>query len=328
MSTRPVDPAAESADGRGGPAGRRPSGWHPKRRESSPARLVAFEVLREVDEDDAYANLVLPLEIRRAGLGKLDAAFATNLCYGTLRMRGRWDAIISRCARGRRIYDIDPPVLDLLRMGCQQLLGLQTPPHAAIHETVTVARNFFGQGAGGFVNAVLRRVGERADEWEEVIRSSTASRTEFLSLWHSHPRWIVEKFEEALAASGRDRDDVESVLAADNEPAKVALVARDITVGQLAERVGAARMEAEPGTLAPSALLLGGGDPHRLYAVRDGLAGVQDEGSQLVAAMLAGAPVEGPDGLWLDMCAGPGGKAATLASLAADRGARIHANEP
>ena len=202
-------------------------------------------------------------------------------------MRGRWDAIISRCARGRRIYDIDPPVLDLLRMGCQQLLGLQTPPHAAIHETVTVARNFFGQGAGGFVNAVLRRVGERADEWEEVIRSSTASRTEFLSLWHSHPRWIVEKFEEALAASGRDRDDVESVLAADNEPAKVALVARDITVGQLAERVGAARMEAEPGT-----------------------------------------PVEGPDGLWLDMCAGPGGKAATLASLAADRGARVHANEP
>ena len=328
MSTRPVDPAAESADGRGGQAGRRPSGWHPKRRESSPARLVAFEVLREVDEDDAYANLVLPLEIRRAGLGKLDAAFATNLCYGTLRMRGRWDAIISRCARGRRIYDIDPPVLDLLRMGCQQLLGLQTPPHAAIHETVTVARNFFGQGAGGFVNAVLRRVGERADEWEEVIRSSTASRTEFLSLWHSHPRWIVEKFEEALAASGRDRDDVESVLAADNEPAKVALVARDITVGQLAERVGAARMEAEPGTLAPSALLLGGGDPHRLYAVRDGLAGVQDEGSQLVAAMLAGAPVEGPDGLWLDMCAGPGGKAATLASLAADRGARVHANEP
>ena len=328
MSTRPVDPAAESAGGRGGQAGRRPSGWHPKRRESSPARLVAFEVLREVDEDDAYANLVLPLEIRRAGLGKLDAAFATNLCYGTLRMRGRWDAIISRCARGRRIYDIDPPVLDLLRMGCQQILGLQTPPHAAIHETVTVARNFFGQGAGGFVNAVLRRVGERADEWEEVIRSSTASRTEFLSLWHSHPRWIVEKFEEALAASGRDRDDVESVLAADNEPAKVALVARDITVGQLAERVGAARMEAEPGTLAPSALLLGGGDPHRLYAVRDGLAGVQDEGSQLVAAMLAGAPVEGPDGLWLDMCAGPGGKAATLASLAADRGARVHANEP
>lgn len=313
---------------RDGRRDRRPEGWHPGRQEANAARLVAFEVLRAVDEDDAYANLVLPVEIARAGLNKLDAAYATNLCYGTLRMRGRWDAIISRCAKGRRIYDIDPPVLDLLRMGCEQLLAMETPPHAAIHETVVIARNFFGQGTGGFVNAVLRRISEKAGQWPEIVRSSTASRTEFLSLWHSHPRWIVEALEESLEASGRSRDDVESVLAAHNAPAKVALVARAISPEALAERVEAAKMEAFPGYLMPNAVLLGRGDPHRLHPVRDGLAGVQDEGSQLIAALFAAAPIEGKDELWLDMCAGPGGKTATLAAIAQGRGARIHANEP
>ncbi|MDO4887950.1 MAG: transcription antitermination factor NusB [Actinomycetaceae bacterium] len=300
----------------------------PRRQESNPARLVAFEVLRLVDEDDAYANLILPVEIRRARLGKLDAAYATNLCYGTLRMRGRWDAIISRCAKGRRIYDIDPPILDLLRMGCHQLLDMETPAHAAINETVAIARNFFGQGASGFVNAVLRRVNERKGQWEDVIRSSTASDIEFLSVWHSHPRWIVEEIERSLVACGRDASELASVLAAHNAPAKIALVARDITSGQLAERIEAAHMEASPGVLVPSALLLSGGDPHRLFAVRDGLAGVQDEGSQLIASIAANAPIEGRDQLWLDMCAGPGGKTATLAAMGADRGVTIHANEP
>ena len=329
-SDRAAGNGRESRGGnaRGNRGNRRPEGWHPGRQEANAARLVAFEVLRAVDEDDAYANLVLPVEIARAGLNKLDAAYATNLCYGTLRMRGRWDAIISRCAKGRRIYDIDPPVLDLLRMGCEQLLAMETPPHAAIHETVVIARNFFGQGTGGFVNAVLRRISEKAGQWPEIVRSSTASHTEFLSLWHSHPRWIVEALEESLEASGRSRDDVESVLAAHNAPAKVALAARAISPEALAERVEAAKMEAFPGCLMPSAVLLGRGDPHRLYPVRDGLAGVQDEGSQLIAALFASAPVEGKDELWLDMCAGPGGKTATLAPIAQGRGARIHANEP
>ena len=307
---------------------RRPAGWHPGRKESDPARLVAFEVLRAVDEDDAYANLILPGEIHRARLNKLDAAFATNLCYGTLRMRGRWDAIITRCAQGRRINEIDPPVLDLLRMGCEQLLGMETPPHAAINETVSIARNFFGQGAGGFVNAVLRRVSEKSSQWESIVRSSTASRTEFLALWYSHPRWIVELLEESLVASGRSSDDTEKVLAAHNAPAKVALVARDISASQLAQHLEEAGREVLDPHLMPSAVVLGGGDPHRLRDVQRGVAGVQDEGSQLIAALLAHAPIQGSDELWLDMCAGPGGKTATLASIAANRGARIHANEP
>ena len=303
-------------------------GWHPRRQRSDVARLVAYDVLRAVTENGAYANLVLPDFINRAHLNKLDAAFATNLCYGTLRMRGRWDAIIARCTSGRNLYDIDPPVLDLLRLGCHQLLDFRTPPHAAINETVAIARNELGQSTGGFVNAVLRRVSERADQWEDIIRSSTASHTEFLAVWHSHPRWIVEELARALVAHGRSAEDLESVLEANNTPAKVALVARDISPEQLRRKVDAAHMEAAAPYLMPNAVLLESGDPHRLWPVQDGEAGVQDEGSQLIAALTAQAPIKGPDELWLDMCAGPGGKTATMAAVAANKGAQIHANEP
>ncbi len=305
----------------------RTEGWHPRRQKSDSARLVAYDVLRAVTDDGAYANLVLPDFIRRARLNKLDASFATNLCYGTLRMRGRWDAIIARCTSGRNLFDIDPPVLDLLRLGCHQLLEFRTPPHAAIHETVTIARNELGQNTGGFVNAVLRRVSERADQWEEIIRASTASDTEFVAVWYSHPRWTVEEFARSLEANGRSADDLTSVLEANNTPAKVALVARDMTARQLRRAVNSSHMEAAPGYLMPHAILLESGDPHRLWPIQEGEAGVQDEGSQLIAELTAQAPLEGSDDLWLDMCAGPGGKTATMAAIAANKGAQIHANE-
>lgn len=303
------------------------AGWHPRHQNSDPARLVAFDALRAVNDDGAYANLVLPDLISRARLRKLDASFATNLAYGTLRMRGRWDAIIARCTHGRMVSEIDPPVLDLLRLGCHQLLDFRTPPHAAINETVVIARNELGQGTAGFVNAVLRRVNERKDQWEAIIRETTASNTEFLAVWYSHPRWVVEALERSLVANGRDEHDIEAVLQADNTPAKVALVARDISSSQLQERIAAAHMEAAEPYLMPNAVLLESGDPGRLWPVQDGSAGVQDEGSQLVAAIAATAPLSGSDELWLDMCSGPGGKAATMAAIGANRGARIHANE-
>jgi 16S rRNA (cytosine967-C5)-methyltransferase len=72
---------------------------------------------------------------------------------------------------------------------------------------------------------------------------------------------------------------------------------------------------------------LSAGDPGALAAVRDHRAGVQDEGSQLCALALTRAPLTGRDERWLDLCAGPGGKAALLAALAAERGATVHANE-
>lgn len=309
----------------------RPKNWRPGRTHGDPARLVVFDVLMMVEADGAFANLVLPKEINRQRLNKQDAAYATNLCYGTLRMQGRWDAIISHCTSGRALGDIDLPVLVLLRMGAHQLLDMQTPPHAAINETVTIARNALGSGASGFVNAVLRRVSERSlAHWKEQLRADAGGNynsVSFLSAWFSHPQWIVRALDKALLAHGRKHKDILQLLKADNTPAAVSLVAREISTEALADDIERGHMRSAPGKLVDSAVLLKGGDPHRVFAVRDKLAGVQDEGSQLVARVVANANVDCEDDLWLDMCAGPGGKTATLAALAAKRGVRIHANE-
>ncbi len=313
-------------------ADQRNNGWRPGRQPSDPARIVALDVLAAVRENDAYANLVLPQQIRRAHLDSQDAAYATNLCYGTLRLQGRWDAIIAHCTEGRAIEDIDPEILDILRLGVHQLVEFRTPPHAAIFEMVTITRNELSQNRGGFVNAILRRVSERIDEWEAVLRADAASDLEFYAQWYSHPLWIVEEIARSLEANGRSAADLPEVLAANNEPAKVALVARDITRRQLRRGVIAEGLKPLPGELMPEAILLESGDPQRLRAIRSGAAGVQDEGSQLIAAVLTEAPIDSPDELWLDLCSGPGGKTATMAARGSERGSergvQIHANEP
>ncbi|VEI12439.1 RsmB/NOP family class I SAM-dependent RNA methyltransferase [Trueperella bialowiezensis] len=293
----------------------RPKNWRPGRQQSDPARSVVFEVLMDVEVNGAYANIALPRAIREARLGKQDAAYATNLTYGTLRMQGRWDAILMHCMDRQ---NIDAEARVLLRMGAHQLLDMGTPPHAAIHETVMLARNKVGTGVSGFVNAVLRRVSERSlKQWQEQLISDhgKVNTVGFLAAWFSHPQWIVRALSASLREHGRSHKDLISVLRAHNEPAEVALVARDIPVPELMADISRGKMSSRPGELVDTAVLLEGGDPGRIFAVQDGYAGVQDEGSQLVARTFAAAEISGPDSAWLDMCAGPGGKTATLAAL-------------
>ncbi len=308
----------------------RPKNWKPGRGRSDRARLVAYRVLLKVIEDDAYANLLLPKELTRGNFNKQDASYATNLCYGTLRLQSRWDYIISQCTQGRDISELDPEVRVILRLGAHQLLALQTPAYAVIYEMVQLARNELGSGASGFINAVLRRISERSlRQWRDLIATKCGgvSTIKFIAIWFSHPEWIVRAFVKSLLANGRTGKDLVAVLKANNEPADVALVARNISLIELAADIERGKMASAPGKLVNSALLLKGGDPHRVFAVQDRLAGVQDEGSQLVAKVVANAPLSGADKLWLDMCAGPGGKTATMATLAARRGATINANE-
>jgi 16S rRNA (cytosine967-C5)-methyltransferase len=148
---------------------------------------------------------------------------------------------------------------------------------------------------------------------------------EHLAVVHAHPRWIVSALWDAL---GGGRSGIEDLLRADNERPEVTLVARPgrATAEELLAVSGDQLVR--PGRWSPYAVRLSeGGDPGGLDAVREGRAGVQDEGSQLVALALAAAPLEGPDRWWLDGCAGPGGKAALLAGLAAGRGAALLAAE-
>lgn len=284
---------------------------------ADPARLAAYDVVRAVRTDDAYANLVLQQAIRDHGLVGRDAAFATELASGTLRRQGTYDAVIDAClTRGT----VKPRIRDVLRIGVHQLLGMRVGDHAAVSTTVDLARARSGAPTVGLVNAVLRKVAAHdLETWiERVAPNAATDPVGHLAVAHSHPRWVVEE----LARSLGDRaDELATLLAADNESPAVVLVARP-------GRSVRDELPGVPTTLSPYGVRLAGGDPGAVPAVAEGRAGVQDEGSQLVALALAAAPLDGEDLRWLDLCAGPGGKAALLAGLATQRGARLIANEP
>jgi len=292
-----------------------------RRPQPDSARRAAFDLLRAVDERQAYANLVLPGMLRERGLDGRDAAFATELAYGTLRGRGTYDEVLAACV-DRPLAQLDPPVLDLLRLGAHQLLSMRVPAHAAVAATVELARFSVGDGRASLVNAVLRKVSTRdLPGWlDQVAPDPERDPVGHLAVTYSHPRWVVEAFRDALGGSLTATADL---LAADNVPAAVTLVARPGR-SSVEELVAAG---AEPGTWSQYAARLPGGDPGQLAAVREGRAGVQDEGSQLVATALARAPIDGRDTRWLDLCAGPGGKAALLGALAGQRGATLLAAE-
>ncbi|MFE9599549.1 RsmB/NOP family class I SAM-dependent RNA methyltransferase [Streptomyces hokutonensis] len=298
-----------------------------RRPQKDPVRFLAFEALRAVDERDAYANLVLPPLLRKArdkgDFDARDAALATELVYGTLRRQGTYDAIIASCV-DRPLREVDPPVLDVLSLGVHQLLGTRIPTHAAVSASVELARVVLGDGRAKFVNAVLRKVAQDDfDTWvERVAPPYDDDPEDNLAIVHSHPRWVVSALWDSL---GGPRAGIEDLLEADNERPEVTLVARPgrSTTDELLREEAAL-----PGRWSPYAVRLSeGGEPGAVAAVKEGRAGVQDEGSQLVALALANAPLDGPDEKWLDGCAGPGGKAALLAAVAAERGATLLASE-
>ncbi len=279
-------------------------------------RLAALEVLKAVRVDDAYANLVLPAVITHYGLDQRDAAFATELAAGALRLRGTYDAILAACI-DRPLRRVEDKVLDGLRLGCHQLLSMRVPAHAAISTTVNLVHARGSSGAAGFANAVLRRVARQdLEAWiKELAPDPVESPTRYAEIAFSHPRWVIDELRRAVGA-----EELSALLAADNVPPRVTLVARP----------GRSTREELPGTPTPYSrhgVVLEGGNPAGIPAVAEGRAGVQDEGSQLVAQLLADAPLEGRDETWLDLCAGPGGKAALLAGLAAQQQARLLAVE-
>jgi 16S rRNA (cytosine967-C5)-methyltransferase len=311
-------------------------------RRADPARLVAFEVLRAVAAEDAYANLVLPARIRQHGLDRRDAGFATELSYGALRNQGTYDAILARCV-DRPLDKLDPAVLDALRIGVHQLVAMRVPAHAALDQTVGLARAVIGAGPSALINAVLRKVAARTlDEWLDELVAGEQDENKVASVRYAHPEWIVRALRQSLVAHGRPVGEINDLLEADNAAPVVNLVALP-GLGSLDE---ALENGAVPGELVEGSALSSGGDLGRLESVRSGTTRVQDVGSQLVARALAAASLEAGLGenaadaasaaagentageAWLDLCAGPGGKAALLGALANERGATLLANEP
>lgn len=322
--------------GRGGAAGRRGQGAQAAGQGAQPgngahagqgrrrpprdeARNAAYDLMRAVDERDAYANLLMPTLLRQRRITGRDAALATELAYGTLRGLGTYDEVIAACS-DRPPEEVDPPLLDAVRLGVHQLLRTRIPPHAAVSATIDLVRLRVGPGPSRYANAVLRKVaGRTLEQWLDIV---APPRTEDpignLAVTYSHPRWIVTALRDAV---GGDVDETAALLDADNERPRVALVARPgrATVEEL---VAAG---AEPAAYSPYGVYLAEGDPGSIVAVGEARAAVQDEASQLVALALTRVPLDaaGPDRSWLDMCAGPGGKAGLLDAVAAQRDARL-----
>lgn len=285
-----------------------------RRSRADAPRRVAFAVLRALDERDAYVNLILPREIENAGLEERDAAFATELTYGALRWRGQNEAVASACV-DRDWAKIDAPLQDLLILGVHQLHHMRVPTHAAVSATVELARAVVGESRASLVNAVLRKVSLRThDEWISfLIEQAPDCREEIL---FSHPQWIINAYKDALGSE----QEAYAALAANNQPPAVCLVARGDNRDALIARGGVA------GRWSPYAVYWSG-PVKGLAGMGTPLLGVQDEGSQLVTMALTRVEVE-DEKSWLDLCAGPGGKAALLASIARSRGdIQVVANE-
>ena len=280
-------------------------------REISNPRLLAFEVLTEVEINNLYSNIVLPQWLNRSNLSREDRALATELVYGSLRMRGRHDSLISKVST-RSLGDIDQKVLICLRIGIHQLTQMRIPSHAAIFETVELAKRVVGQSSGTFVNAILRSIDGTTSN--EVELNSTS--IEDLAREYSHPEWIISSYMDSL----KSKTEVIKLLQANNKAASPNLVAwpglstLDELISSGADILSGSRNGA-----------VFDGNPGEIPAVRERRAGVQDLGSQIVVEKFLDTF---EDGLrWLDMCAGPGGKAAYISAFIEQNSGDFIANE-
>ena len=275
------------------------------------AALAVLAALRH----GGYTQLALAEQLRATRLTGREAAFTTELVNGTARTLGTLDRIIEAAA-GRSLGSLQPGVVDLLRLGSYQWLRMRVPAHAAVATSVDLAGQTVGRRVTGVINAVLRRVTAHTwPGWLDQLAVGLEPADE-LGLRNCHPRWIVEALAEVLPS-----DEVAAALAANNVAPTPTLVVRP----GLATRQELLIDGGQPTPYSPWGVIRPG-DPAEVAAVREGRAGVQDEGSQLVTQLLVNASSQA-DGPWLDACAGPGGKAALLTGLAGPAGPVVLAAE-
>ena len=286
-----------------------------KKPKADPVRLLVFDVMTEVNHRDGYSNLLLPKALENSAFDQRDKAFATELLYGTLRMQGRHDYILSQVS-DRPWKEVDTGIVDVTRLGLQQIFEMRVPMHAAVSESVELARKVLGESKASFVNALLRKVSAKSlQEWLEPAMAIDDDVLR-LSIIYSHPEWIVSAYFDLL----KNFTEVEELLIVNNAPTKPTFVTWPgrSTPSEFSEFAAQLTPYSPYGFTADAT-------PGSLEAVRHRRAGVQDEGSQLVALVFARAAADKRS--WLDLCAGPGGKAALLSAIAQEEGHSFVANE-
>ena len=291
-----------------------------KKPKPSHSRLLAYDLITEVNRSGAFANIRLPQLLSESTLELRDRAFATELSYGTLRMQGKYDFAISSKI-DRPIAELDVKIVDLLRMGCHQIFEMRVPTHAAVSETVEVARFVAGESKASYVNALLRAISSDSGIFDVLEDESKYDFVTKLSIQYSHPEWIINSYHDVL----KSWDSVIELLAVNNVAAHPHLVAwpgkstREELLAVGGEALEFTRFGIESNT-----------QPTDYPAIRQRNAGVQDFGSQLVSEIFFDTNKEDPAQSWLDLCAGPGGKSAFLFNslMAKDATLSFTANEP
>ena len=278
-------------------------------------RVLVYDILSEVNRNGGYSNLLLPQALTASNFEPRDKGFATELLYGTLRMQGRHDYILSQVS-DRPWSEVDPGIVDICRLGVHQLFEMRVATHAAVSATVELARKVIGESKASFVNALLRKVSAQSlDQWLAPLNEVSDPVTS-LAIRYSHPEWIVSAYYDLL----KDFAEVEKELAANNVPAMPTLVSwpGQSTQSELVELGAVATMFSPYGARFDGA-------PGSLELIRHRKAGVQDEGSQLVADVFMKF-AESSHSI-LDLCAGPGGKAALISHISDVEGKEFTANE-
>jgi 16S rRNA (cytosine967-C5)-methyltransferase len=285
---------------------------HPPARAASPrptdeglhARRIALDILLEVEYRGGYADALLGGKI--ATLDPADRRLVTRLVLGTLAWRGRLDYELEQMT-GRKLAQIQPEALEIMRMGLLQLRFLdRMPQHAVVSTTVELAKRSAGtKVAAGFINAIMRR----ATREKIAMPPREPDLTRYLSIAYSHPRWLVERFVEWFGA-----DNAERLMAADNEaaPNVIRLNLARGSRAEIIERLSADGFQMGGGGHALETIVLASAARFDSDSYRAGLFVAQSEASQLVARMLAPRA----RAVIVDLAAAPGGKSTHLAELA------------
>lgn len=270
----------------------------------SPARSAAFEILRRVEEEGAFASLLLAAtgeELRAE-----DRALAYELVMGVLRWQLWLDRLMEHYS-GRSAEKLDAPVRRALRLGLYQLRKLtRIPASAVVNESVNLAYRSRLRSAGGFINGVLRRA-TREPDYDPAAASGDP--LERIAVGTSHPAWLIERWTSALGL-----DETEKFALSNNQSPPVAfrLTAKAKEDARVLERLRAAGALLISSRLAPQAWRVEGAGPLLRELAREGLIYLQDEASQLVAHVLDAKAAERV----LDVCAAPGSKTTHIAGMA------------
>jgi 16S rRNA (cytosine967-C5)-methyltransferase len=275
---------------------------------ASPARRCAFRVVRRVFDEGAFTDRAFRAEADRAGLEGRERSFAQRLAYSTVQRRMTIDHLLAPFS-SRPLDELDPPLRDALRLGIAQLVLLDAvPAHAAVSQTVDLAREEAGGGAAKYANAVMRRAAREAHKRMALMGDATASQAAVL---HSHPLWVARMWWDMLGP-----DEARALMRRDNEPAESVVRANTLRTSR-DELAAALPVRTRAVHDLPEALVLE--EPYDLHgseAFERGLLMPQSRASMLVAHVLDPQPGERV----LDLCAAPGAKATHAAALMEDRG--------